>query len=87
MAAKNLKIKFGIFLMVFSGVFFGASLIFPMLGLPVKTKVYAVTTSIVLMEVSFWTGGFLVGKELFKKYKALLNPKNWFNKAEPDKME
>jgi len=28
----------------------------------------------------FWSGGFLVGKEILSKYKSYLNPKNWFNK-------
>mgnify|MGYP000867220504 FL=1 len=77
---KNLQIKMGIFLMIFSGVFFAASIIFPMTDLPVRTKVIASTTSIVLMEIVFWTGGLLVGKELFIKYKAKLNPVNWFKK-------
>jgi hypothetical protein len=30
------------------------------------------------MEIIFWSGGLLVGKELFTKYKKQLNPKNWF---------
>ncbi len=78
--SKNLQIKLGIFLMIFSGVFFAASVIFPMTDLPVRTKVIASTTSIVLMEIVFWAGGLLVGKELFIKYKAKLNPANWFRK-------
>lgn len=77
---KNLQIKLGIFLMIFSGVFFAASIIFPMTDLPVRTKVIASTTSIVLMEIVFWTGGLLVGKELFVKYKSKINPVNWFKK-------
>ncbi len=77
---KNMQIKLGIFLMIFSGVFFAASIIFPMTDLPVRTKVIASTTSIVLMEIVFWAGGLLVGKELFIKYKAKLNPVNWFKK-------
>lgn len=82
---KNLQIKMGIFLMIFSGVFFAASIIFPMTDLPVRTKVIASTTSIVLMEIVFWTGGLLVGKELFIKYKAKLNPVNWFKKIKGSK--
>ena len=77
---KNFKIKLGIFLMIFSGVFFAATFIIPMFDLPTKTKVIASTTSLILMEVVFWSGGLLVGKELFTKYKNQLNPKNWFKK-------
>ena len=77
---KNRKIKTGIFLMLFSGVFFAATLIIPFFDLPTKTKVAASTTSFVLMEVVFWLGGLLVGKELFTRYKQKLNPRNWFKK-------
>jgi len=77
---KNLQIKLGIFLMIFSGVFFAATFIIPLFDLPTKTKVIASTTSLVLMEVVFWSGGLLVGKELFTKYKSKLNPKSWFTK-------
>ena len=80
MTNKNGRIKLGIFLMVFSGVFFAATFIIPTLDLPVRTKVIASTTSLILMEVVFWLGGLLVGKELFTKYKKQLNPKNWFKK-------
>ena len=66
--------------MIFSGVFFAATLIIPTFDLPVKTKVIASTTSLVLMEIVFWLGGLLVGKELFTKYKKQLNPKYWFKK-------
>ena len=68
--------------MIFSGVFFAASFIIPLFDLPTKIKVIASTTSLVLMEVVFWSGGLLVGKELFTKYKNRLNPKNWFKKPE-----
>jgi hypothetical protein len=78
MKKKNRQIKLGIFLMIFSGFFFAATFIFPLLDLPAKTKIIASTTSLVLMEVVFWLGGLLVGKELFTKYKKQLNPKNWF---------
>lgn len=73
--------------MVFSGVFFAATFVIPMLDLPTKTKIIASTTSLVLMEIVFWSGGLLVGKELFTRYKKQMNPKNWFQKktAETEK--
>ena len=77
---KNFQIRLGIFMMIFSGVFFGASFVIPLLNLETKYKVIAVSVSLILMEVVFWTGGLLVGKELFKKYKSYLHPKNWFKK-------
>jgi len=51
-----------------------------MFDLPTKTKVIASTTSLVLMEVVFWSGGLLVGKELFTKYKKQLDPRKLFKK-------
>lgn len=78
MKKKNLQMKLGIFLMIFSGVFFGATFIIPFFDLPAKTKIILSSASLILMEIIFWSGGLLVGKELFTKYKKQLNPKNWF---------
>jgi hypothetical protein len=80
MKKKNWQIKLGIFLMIFSGVFFGATFIIPLFDLPTKTKIIASTASLVLMEIVFWSGGLLVGKELFTRYKKQMNPKKWFKK-------
>ncbi len=66
--------------MIFSGVFFAATFVIPLFDIPVRFKVIASTTSLILMEVVFWSGGLLVGKELFSKFKKQLNPKNWFRK-------
>ena len=84
---KNKQIKLGIFLMIFSGVFFGTTFIIPFFDLPTKTKVIASTTSLVLMEVVFWLGGLLVGKELFARYKNYLNPRNWYRKKKKEDLE
>ena len=45
-----------------------------------KAKVTISTISLVIGEIVFWSGGLLVGKELFTKYKSYLNPVNWFKK-------
>ena len=66
--------------MVFSGVFFGATIVIPLLDLPVKTKAVGATASLIMMEVVFWAGGLLVGKELFSRYKKQLNPFSWIKK-------
>lgn len=70
--------------MIFSGVFFAATLLIPLSDLPVKTKAIGATVSLILMEIVFWSGGLLVGKELFTRYKKQLNPVNWFKKNQPD---
>jgi hypothetical protein len=81
MKKKYWQIKLGIILMISSGVFFALMLIFPLLELPLKVKAVGSTVSFILMELVFWTGGLLVGKELFVKYKNNLNPKNWFQRS------
>ncbi len=70
--------------MIFSGVFFAATLLIPLSDLPTKTKVIGSTVSLILMEIVFWSGGLLVGKELFTRYKKQLNPVNWFKKNQSD---
>jgi hypothetical protein len=84
---KNFRIRLGIFLMVFSGVFFAITLTVPLLDIPAKTKLIAASASFIMMEIVFWSGGLLVGKELFMKYKKQMNPLTWFrrNKKESDK--
>lgn len=66
--------------MIFSGVFFAATFVIPLMDFSAKTKIIASTTSLILMEIVFWSGGLLVGKELFTRYKKQMNPKNWFKK-------
>lgn len=80
MQNKNFRIRLGILMMIFSGVFFGAALVIPLMDIPVKLRIVSVSVSLVLMEVVFWTGGLLVGKELFVRYKQRLNPMRWFKK-------
>lgn len=77
---KNTQIKIGIGLILLSGVSFAVMLIIPMLEIESKNKVIGSTAAFITMEVLFYAGGFLVGKELFRKYKSYLNPKNWFKK-------
>lgn len=53
----------------------------PFLEMENSSKVTWSTVSLVIGEVLFWSGGLLLGKELFTKYKSYFNPKNWFKKA------
>lgn len=77
---KNWKFKLGIILIFTSLIFFALLVIIPLMDIPGKYKIAFTTIAFILAEVLFYTGGFLLGKELFNKYKAWLNPKNWFNK-------
>ena len=82
MKQKNWKIKLGIILMIACIPFFLAIPLTPLLDVDNKTKITISTVLLVIGEVLFWSGGLLVGKELFTKYKSYFNPKNWFNKKE-----
>ena len=88
MAKKNWKLKLGIFLMVLSAPVFLSLLIVPFLNVDNKSKISISTIIIIIGEITFWSGGLLVGKELFSKYKSYFNPKNWFKKKfeENDKL-
>jgi hypothetical protein len=77
---KSWKYKTGIFLIVLSTLLFASLLVFPFLEIAGKTKITLSTIAVILGEIAFWTGGILLGKELFGKYKAYLNPANWFKK-------
>lgn len=62
--------------------------VIPFLEVDNKTKITVSTVLLVIGEVLFWSGGLLVGKELFTKYKSYFNPKNWFKKKEePNKTD
>lgn len=77
---KNYKIKVGIILVIISLVVYAFLLVIPFLPVENSFKIAVGAVCMVLGEILFWFGGFLIGKELFKKYKSKLNPKNWFKK-------
>jgi hypothetical protein len=82
MEKYNWKIKWGIALIVLACVLFLLIPVVPFLSVDGKTKITISTVLFVLGVITFWGGGLLVGKELFTKYKAYLNPKNWFKKKQ-----
>lgn len=79
---KNWQIKLGILLVILSGIAFAFIFIIPLLEMDNKYKIIGSSTAFILMEVFFWIGGILIGKELFVKYKSYLNPRNWTNKKD-----
>jgi len=73
--------------MVVSVLLFLSLPVIPFLAIEHKTKITISTVVFIVAEITFYGGGFLVGKELFSKYKSYLNPKNWFNKKKKDQQE
>lgn len=77
---RNWKFKLGIILISSSMIFFALLAIIPWLDIEKNLKIKLTSISFIIAEVLFYSGGFLVGKEMFSKYKSYLNPKNWFKK-------
>ena len=58
----------------------------PFCPLPATTKLAMSPMIIIVAELTFWLGSILAGKELIRKYRKQLNPRNWFAKRqEPSK--
>jgi hypothetical protein len=74
--------KLGIILMVVSVPVFLFIPIIPFLNVDNIEKVKITTITFIVAEILFWSGGVLVGKELFSKYKSYFNPLNWFKKKQ-----
>jgi len=73
-------VKLGILFILLSGVAFLVMILFPFLNIESVIKAKVSGAAFITMEALFWTGGILVGKELFTKYKSYLNPRYWFKK-------
>lgn len=78
MIRRDLRVKLGSILIIISIFLFLSLPLIPLLKIDSKNKIVISTVTLILAEILFWSGGFLVGKELFKKYKSYFIPKNWF---------
>lgn len=77
---NNWKFKLGIIILAISIMLFLSLPAILFLPFENKTKITISTIVFVVAEVTFYSGGFLLGKELFNKYKSYLNPRNWNKK-------
>ncbi|RLD32809.1 MAG: hypothetical protein DRI73_06490 [Bacteroidetes bacterium] len=80
MKNKNWKFKVGLIIILLSLPFFALLVIIPLLDIDSSDKIKFTSISFIIAEVLFYSGGFLLGKEIFNKYKSWFNPKNWFKK-------
>ena len=76
----NWKFKLGSVLVIVSTLIFVFLLFIPFIETTDKNKVFITTTSVIVAEILFWTGGLLLGIKIIDKYKSYLNPKNWFTR-------
>ncbi|RFU62083.1 transporter suffix domain-containing protein [Peribacillus glennii] len=74
------KRNIAIGLVILSTIFYCLILVIPFLPFAVKTKVIISSAFAVIGEITFWIGGFILGKEMVRKYRKKLNPANWFKK-------
>ena len=58
----------------------GALLFAPLSG---GWKAGAVSVLVVLAEGAFWLAAFVLGREVVRRYRRLLNPRNWFGVGTP----
>ena len=77
MQKPKLLITIAIILMVLSCILFGLIFVVPFLPLTLAQKGISVTALVVGMEITWWAGVALIGKELFSKYRKYLNPRTW----------
>jgi hypothetical protein len=74
---RSIKFKIGLILIVVSAIPFLTIAVVPFLDLKSGVKITISTILLIIGEIMFWSGGLLLGKELFTKYKTYFNPKNW----------
>jgi hypothetical protein len=90
MEKQNWKFKLGLVLVSLSMVVFLFIFFVPLLHTTDKNKIFIAGVAAVAAEVFFWSGGLLLGKQLFDKYKSYLKLKYWVDKMKentPEKPE
>lgn len=70
----DFKRRIGIGLIILSTILFFMIPVLPFLSITVKMKVFMTTVLAITAEITFWVGGFILGKDVVKKYRKYLNP-------------
>ena len=82
---NNKRLSFiAIALIIFSGILFGLVFLVPFLPLSVVGKGIVVSALVIGMEIAWWAGVALVGKQLLTRYLKHLNPFAWFSRKNKD---
>lgn len=76
--------RIGVGLIIASFVVWVVPPIAPFLPFSASVKAWAVTSAVVLAEMLFWAGAWLVGKEAAAKLRKYWNPKRWRMKRRPE---
>jgi len=72
-----------------SFLLYGFVIIIPFLGFSGGLTAIIITSLVISAEVSFLLSIIILGRQLSKKYRSYINPKNWFkrNSAENDNLK
>ena len=79
MQKPKLYTVIAIALMVLSCILFGFMFVVPFLPLTKVQKGLSVSVLFIAMEITWWVGVAIIGKQVIMKYKKYLNPRNWFS--------
>ncbi|UKS23961.1 transporter suffix domain-containing protein [Paenibacillus sp. HWE-109] len=79
--------KLGIALLIASALAFLSAFTIPFLVHSGTKMTGWIAGLLVCSEVMFWTGGLILGKEVARKYRRYLNPKNWGSKPKEMKKD
>jgi Trk-type K+ transport system membrane component len=69
-----------IILIILSGIFFGLIFVVPFLPISLSQKGIMATVLVICMEISWWVGVAIVGKQVISKYQKYLVPRRWRKK-------
>jgi len=79
MQKSKLLTAIAIILIILSCILFGLIFVVPFLPLSLSQKGIFVTALVLGMEITWWVGVAIIGKQVITKYKKYLNPYNWFS--------
>lgn len=82
---KSKKFKVGIGAVIACFALYAVAGLTTFLPLDLKLKGMIIGGTIIIAESSMLLAIILLGKEVVKKYKSKLNPKNWFKKKGSEK--
>jgi len=74
--------NFGIILIILSGILFGLIFVVPFTPFSIARKGIIVTALVISMEITWWVGVAILGKQVITKYKKHLNPRTWLSSKE-----
>jgi hypothetical protein len=89
MAPGSSKRKLGLLFLFLSFLLYGFVIVIPFLGFSGGLTAVTITSLIISAELSFLVSIIILGRQLAKKYRSYINPKNWIkkNSAEPETIQ